>query len=73
MLLTAKQLSKELGLSTHYIYRLSSEGLIPSHRIGKSIRFSLSEILEETKQDQPKIKSVNHSNLLRIRRRNVSN
>lgn len=44
--LTVKQCAALLGYSTDQIYRLVSKSLIPHYRVGGSLRFRKSEVLE---------------------------
>jgi hypothetical protein len=56
-LLTPKQLAEKLGLrnekgelTVSWVYEQSRQGNIPTHRIGKYLRFDLSEVLESQKK-----------------------
>lgn len=44
--LNTKQLAKLLGVSKTSVYRLMGRRLIPFYKIGRSVRFRLSEVLE---------------------------
>ena len=50
-LLTVKQLSEKLQLSELTIYRWVRDSKVPFYRIGKHLRFKLSEVLEHSKQE----------------------
>lgn len=52
--LTASQLAEALKVSVRTIKRRVSERRIPFHRIGHSVRFDLSEVLEATKTNENK-------------------
>ena len=47
--LTERQLAEALQVSPRTIRRRVSERRIPFHKIGRSVRFNLSEVLEATK------------------------
>jgi hypothetical protein len=56
-LLTPEQLAEKLGLRNQkgklqvsWVYEQSRVGNIPTHRVGKYIRFDLSEVLESQKK-----------------------
>jgi hypothetical protein len=56
-LLTPEQLAEKLGLRNQkgklqvsWVYEQSRQGNIPTHRVGKYIRFDLSEVLESQKK-----------------------
>jgi excisionase family DNA binding protein len=51
-LLTVKELAGELQISPYSIYEKSRRGEIPCHRVGKSLRFDLQEVLaSQAKKD----------------------
>ena len=43
---TAQHVADELQVSTHFIYRAAKCLGMPSHRIGRYVRFDLDEVLE---------------------------
>src|SRR5688572_11267330 len=58
-LLTPEELALRLGLKdkdgkpvTSWVYEQSRQGNIPTHRIGKYIRFDLSEVIESQKKKE---------------------
>ena len=52
-LLTPEQLAKALKVSPTWVYEQSRLGNLPTHRIGRYIRFDLNEvIIEEQKKNQ---------------------
>ena len=53
MLLTARELAREISLSRDQVYRLARGGAIPAHKIGHEWRFSLGEVMELTINGQP--------------------
>ena len=48
-LVKASVVAERLGVSAHTINRKAKQGELPSHRVGKSYRFNLREVLEFTK------------------------
>ena len=48
-LLTAEELADKLKLSISWVYEQSRQDKIPTHRLGKYIRFSLQEVLASQK------------------------
>jgi len=44
-LVTRTELSEKLGLSESYISKLMSEGNLPYFKIGRSVRFRLTEVV----------------------------
>jgi len=44
-LLTAEELAKHLKVSLSWVYEQSRQGNIPTHRIGRYLRFDLHEVL----------------------------
>jgi hypothetical protein len=58
-LLTPEQLAEKLGLrkkngkpKVSWVYEQSRQGNIPTHRIGKYIRFDLAEVVESQKKKE---------------------
>ena len=51
-LLTADELAKALKVSPTWIYERSRMGSLPTHRIGRYIRFELNEVIEDQKKNQ---------------------
>jgi excisionase family DNA binding protein len=49
-LLTPEQLSETLSVPVSWVYEQSRQGNIPTHRIGKYIRFNLAEVVESQKR-----------------------
>jgi len=45
-LLTAPELAPVLRVSVSHVYEMAAKGTIPAYKIGRSIRFSLPEVLE---------------------------
>lgn len=52
-LVTAKEVSRVLSLSLPQVYALASEGTLPSVRIGRNVRFPVSEIERIAKDGVP--------------------
>jgi excisionase family DNA binding protein len=51
-LLTVKELAQELQISSYSIYEKTRRGEIPCHRLGKSLRFDLNDVLvSQAKKD----------------------
>jgi len=50
-LLTPEQLAKKLKLPVSWIYEQSRLGNIPTHKLGRYIRFDLHEVLASQKKD----------------------
>jgi len=48
-LLTPEQLSKALGVPVSWIYEQSRQRHLPTHRMGKYIRFDLCEVIASQK------------------------
>ena len=48
-LLTPEELAKKLRLPVSFVYEKSRQGKIPTHRIGKYIRFDFQEVLASQK------------------------
>jgi len=51
-LLTAEELASALKVSDTWVYEQSRLGNIPTHRIGRYIRFDLNEVIEGQKKNQ---------------------
>ena len=49
-LLSRKEISKHLKLSSITTYRLTKSGVIPSYRVGKQLRYNLPEVQAALKQ-----------------------
>lgn len=49
--LTAEQLADRLKVPTSWVYEQSRQGAIPTHRIGRYIRFDLNEVLASQKKE----------------------
>jgi excisionase family DNA binding protein len=56
-LLTPEELAGKLKLPVSWVYEQSRQGNIPTHRIGRYIRFDLQEVLESQAAKQAKKKS----------------
>jgi len=54
-LLTPEQLAEKLKLPVSWVYEQSRLGNIPTHKLGRYIRFDLAEVLrnQKEKQDSP--------------------
>ncbi len=54
-LLTPEQLAKKLKLPVSWVYEQSRLGNIPTHKLGRYIRFDLTEVLrkQKEKRDSP--------------------
>ncbi len=50
-LLTAEQLAERLKVPLTWVYEQSRQGNIPTHRLGRYIRFDLHEVLVSQKKD----------------------
>ena len=48
-LLTPEQLADKLKLPTSWVYEQSRQGNIPTHRLGRYIRFDLAEVIASQK------------------------
>jgi excisionase family DNA binding protein len=51
-LLTPEDLATQMKIPVSWVYEQSRQGNIPTHRIGKYIRFDLSEVLESQKKKE---------------------
>lgn len=49
VLLTAEEVSRQVGVSTSFLYTLAREGKLPHHRFGSLVRFVLEEVLAATR------------------------
>jgi len=49
-LLTPEQLAKKLKLPVSWVYEQSRLGNIPTHKLGRYIRFDLTEVLRKQKE-----------------------
>ena len=49
-LLAPEELAKRLKVPVTWVYEQSRQGNIPTHRLGRYIRFDLHEVLESQKQ-----------------------
>ena len=50
-LLTPEQLADKLKVPLSWVYEQSRQGNIPTHRIGRYIRFDIAEVLESQKKN----------------------
>ncbi len=50
-LLTPEELAKSLKVPLSWVYEQSRQGNIPTHRLGRYIRFDLHEVLASMKKD----------------------
>ena len=50
-LTTAKPTAEELGISTFTLYRCARAGLIPVHRLGRAVRFDITEVRAALRQN----------------------
>ena len=51
-LLTAEELAKQMKVPVSWVYEQSRQGAIPTHRIGKYIRFDLDEVMESQRRKE---------------------
>lgn len=51
-LLTPEELSDRLKVPLSWVYEQSRQGNIPTHRLGRYIRFNLSEVIESQKKKE---------------------
>ena len=49
-LFTPEELAERMKLPVSWVYEQSRQGNIPTHRIGRYLRFSLTEVLESQKK-----------------------
>jgi excisionase family DNA binding protein len=49
-LFTPEELAERMKLPVSWVYEQSRQGNIPTHRIGRYIRFNLAEVLESQKK-----------------------
>ncbi len=52
-LLTPEEVADRLKVPLSWVYEQSRQGNIPTHRLGRYIRFDLNELLACTKKDHP--------------------
>ena len=50
-LLTPDELAEKLKVPVSWVYEQSGQGKIPTHKIGKYIRFDISEVLASLKKE----------------------
>jgi excisionase family DNA binding protein len=50
-LLTPEKLADRLNVPVSWVYEQSRQGKIPTHRLGRYIRFNLNEVLASQKKD----------------------
>jgi excisionase family DNA binding protein len=50
-LLTAEELAEKLRIPVSWVYEQSRQKKIPTHRLGRYIRFDLHEVLESQKRN----------------------
>ena len=50
-LLTSEELADRLRVPLSWVYEQSRQGNIPTHRLGRYIRFNLAEVLASQKKD----------------------
>jgi len=50
-LLDAEELAERLNVPVSWVYEQSRQGNIPTHRLGRYIRFDLQEVLASQKKD----------------------
>lgn len=53
VLLTPEQLALQLSVPVTWVYEQSCQGNLPTHRIGRYLRFNLAEVLENQKKRTP--------------------
>jgi excisionase family DNA binding protein len=51
-LFTPEELAERMKLPVSWVYEQSRQGNIPTHRLGRYLRFSLVEVLESQKKKQ---------------------
>ena len=52
-LIDAHRLAESLGMPVRTVYGLAARGALPHHRIGRTVRFDLDEVLRTTRSDDP--------------------
>ena len=52
-LLTPEELAEKMRLPVSWVYEQSRQNKIPTHRLGRYIRFDLTEVLESQKKNSP--------------------
>lgn len=62
----ASELAEKLGVSEQTIYRLTRSGEIPAYRIGRMLRYKLSEVeksraIKDPAPSEEEMKSISHS------------
>ena len=50
-LIDADTLAEKLSIPVSWVYEQSRQGAIPTHRVGKYIRFDLNEVLESQRKN----------------------
>ena len=53
-LLTSSELAKALGVSVHTIKKWRAQEKIPYYKLGRCLRFRVSEVLAKLKGEQPR-------------------
>jgi len=53
VLLTTEELAARLKVPVTWVYEQSRQGNIPTHRIGRYLRFDVAEVLESQKKRTP--------------------
>jgi len=51
-LLEAEELAQRLKVPVSWVYEQSRQGNIPTHRLGRYVRFDLTEVLESQKKNE---------------------
>jgi excisionase family DNA binding protein len=52
-LLTSEALAQQLSVPVSWVYEQSRQGRIPTHKIGRYLRFDLAEVIEAQKKRSP--------------------
>jgi excisionase family DNA binding protein len=52
-LLTPEQLAEKLSVPRSWVYEQSRQGNIPTHRLGKYLRFNLAEVMSHKRNGGP--------------------
>jgi excisionase family DNA binding protein len=52
--LRARELAKLLGVTRQHVYKMAAEGVIPSFRVGASVRFDPALVTEWLRRKMPK-------------------
>lgn len=50
----ARELAKLLGVTRQHVYKMAAEGVIPSFRVGSSVRFDPALVAEWLRRKMPK-------------------